>query len=158
MAQHLEQPPLLPPRQQQQPKDRQCKSTGSRRWRRVANQTFLPEAVTLKDKTLLTLQQLKRTQHDWPRIRGHSRHSQKPLLSLVRNSFLIAVCTTTDCFPVLASPAKPRNAASKFDAASTGNRTVGQIPRRSTTLYEKTSSTEKTNASTDNTWVDGDSF
>lgn len=49
------------------------------------------------------------------------------------------------------SPAKPRAALNKFDASSSGNRTVGQIPRRSTTLYEKTSSTEKTNSSTDNT-------
>lgn len=48
----------------------------------------------------------------------------------------------------LASPVKPRSSAtSKFDP-SNGNRTVGpsgMIPRRSTTLYEKTSSTEKTN-------------
>ncbi|KAG5668120.1 hypothetical protein PVAND_016073 [Polypedilum vanderplanki] len=55
------------------------------------------------------------------------------------------------------SPVKPRSTATKYDAASSGNRTVGPasggglIPRRSTTLYEKTSSTEKTNASTDNT-------
>lgn len=51
-------------------------------------------------------------------------------------------------FPALASPVKPRGSAtSKFDP-SNGNRTVGpsgMIPRRSTTLYEKTSSTEKTN-------------
>lgn len=49
------------------------------------------------------------------------------------------------------SPAKPRTTMNKFDVASSGNRTVGLIPRRSTTLYEKTSSTEKTNASTDST-------
>lgn len=45
------------------------------------------------------------------------------------------------------SPAKPRS-STKFDPTN-GNRTVGpsgMIPRRSTTLYEKTSSTEKTNA------------
>ncbi|XP_037917781.1 serine/threonine-protein kinase MARK2 isoform X14 [Hermetia illucens] len=45
----------------------------------------------------------------------------------------------------ITSPAKPR--ASKYDPPN-GNRTVGpsgMIPRRSTTLYEKTSSTEKTN-------------
>ncbi|XP_055921744.1 MAP/microtubule affinity-regulating kinase 3 isoform X10 [Eupeodes corollae] len=44
------------------------------------------------------------------------------------------------------SPAKPRS-SSKYDPTN-GNRTVGpsgMIPRRSTTLYEKTSSTEKTN-------------
>lgn len=51
------------------------------------------------------------------------------------------------------SPAKPRTAINKFDSASSGNRTAGLIPRRSTTLYEKTSSNEKTNASTDNTMV-----
>ncbi|KRG04942.1 MAP/microtubule affinity-regulating kinase 3 isoform X20 [Drosophila mojavensis] len=53
--------------------------------------------------------------------------------------------TTTDTS--LNSPAKPRTAA-KYDPTN-GNRTVsgtsGIIPRRSTTLYEKTSSTEKTN-------------
>lgn len=47
-----------------------------------------------------------------------------------------------------ASPAKPRTtSASKYDPTN-GNRTVGPsgvMPRRSTTLYEKTSSTEKTN-------------
>ncbi|KAH8398586.1 hypothetical protein KR222_005348 [Zaprionus bogoriensis] len=46
----------------------------------------------------------------------------------------------------LNSPAKPRT-TTKFDP-NNGNRTVsgtGIIPRRSTTLYEKTSSTEKTN-------------
>ncbi|KAI8038428.1 hypothetical protein M5D96_008326 [Drosophila gunungcola] len=49
--------------------------------------------------------------------------------------------------PTLNSPAKPRT-ATKYDPTN-GNRTVsgtsGIIPRRSTTLYEKTSSTEKTN-------------
>ncbi|XP_017837099.1 serine/threonine-protein kinase MARK2 isoform X4 [Drosophila busckii] len=53
--------------------------------------------------------------------------------------------TTTDTS--LNSPAKPRTTA-KYDPTN-GNRTVsgtsGIIPRRSTTLYEKTSSTEKTN-------------
>ncbi|SPP75456.1 MAP/microtubule affinity-regulating kinase 3 isoform X20 [Drosophila guanche] len=53
--------------------------------------------------------------------------------------------TTTDT--TLNSPAKPRT-ATKYDPTN-GNRTVsgtsGIIPRRSTTLYEKTSSTEKTN-------------
>ncbi|XP_023171822.2 serine/threonine-protein kinase MARK2 isoform X15 [Drosophila hydei] len=53
--------------------------------------------------------------------------------------------TTTDTS--LNSPAKPRTTA-KYDPTN-GNRTVGGtsgiIPRRSTTLYEKTSSTEKTN-------------
>lgn len=53
------------------------------------------------------------------------------------------------------SPVKPRATITKYDAASNVNRTVGPagglIPRRSTTLYEKTSSTEKTNVSTDNT-------
>lgn len=42
---------------------------------------------------------------------------------------------------------KPRSSTAKFDPGN-GNRTVGpsgMIPRRSTTLYEKTSSTEKTN-------------
>lgn len=50
-------------------------------------------------------------------------------------------------FIALNSPAKPRT-TTKFDP-NNGNRTVsgtsGIIPRRSTTLYEKTSSTEKTN-------------
>lgn len=58
----------------------------------------------------------------------------------------------------ISSPAKPRTTSTttgKFDP-SNGNRTVGpsaggMMPRRSTTLYEKTSSTEKTNATTDNT-------
>ncbi|XP_021704678.1 MAP/microtubule affinity-regulating kinase 3 isoform X22 [Aedes aegypti] len=58
----------------------------------------------------------------------------------------------------ISSPAKPRTtstATGKFDP-SNGNRTVGpsaggMMPRRSTTLYEKTSSTEKTNATTDST-------
>ncbi|XP_051861193.1 MAP/microtubule affinity-regulating kinase 3 isoform X8 [Drosophila albomicans] len=53
--------------------------------------------------------------------------------------------TTTDTS--LNSPAKPRT-TTKYDPTN-GNRTVsgtsGIIPRRSTTLYEKTSSTEKTN-------------
>ncbi|XP_070139777.1 MAP/microtubule affinity-regulating kinase 3 isoform X15 [Drosophila kikkawai] len=53
--------------------------------------------------------------------------------------------TTADT--TLNSPAKPRT-ATKYDPTN-GNRTVsgtsGIIPRRSTTLYEKTSSTEKTN-------------
>ncbi|XP_070507975.1 serine/threonine-protein kinase MARK2-like isoform X3 [Chironomus tepperi] len=53
------------------------------------------------------------------------------------------------------SPVKPHATITKYDAASNVNRTVGPagglIPRRSTTLYEKTSSTEKTNVSTDNT-------
>lgn len=47
----------------------------------------------------------------------------------------------------VSSPAKPRS-TTKFDPTN-GNRTVGpsgMIPRRSTTIYEKTSSTEKTNA------------
>lgn len=55
-------------------------------WRQTANQAFLSEAVTLKDKTRLMPQRLKRTQLAWPRIKGHSRHSQKPQLSLVRSS------------------------------------------------------------------------
>jgi len=50
-------------------------------------------------------------------------------------------------FTALNSPAKPRT-VTKYDPTN-GNRTVsgtsGIIPRRSTTLYEKTSSTEKTN-------------
>lgn len=61
--------------------------------------------------------------------------------------------------PALNSPAKPRT-ATKYDPTN-GNRTVsgtsGIIPRRSTTLYEKTSSTEKTNvipAETKYVWVD----
>ncbi|XP_043066291.1 MAP/microtubule affinity-regulating kinase 3 isoform X18 [Drosophila bipectinata] len=53
--------------------------------------------------------------------------------------------TTADT--TLNSPAKPRT-ATKYDPTN-GNRSVsgtsGIIPRRSTTLYEKTSSTEKTN-------------
>ncbi|KRF98139.1 uncharacterized protein Dwil_GK15874, isoform C [Drosophila willistoni] len=53
--------------------------------------------------------------------------------------------TTTDT--TLNSPAKPRT-TTKYDPTN-GNRTVsgtsGIIPRRSTTLYDKTSSTEKTN-------------
>uniref|UniRef100_A0A1L8DKU2 MAP/microtubule affinity-regulating kinase 3 n=1 Tax=Nyssomyia neivai TaxID=330878 RepID=A0A1L8DKU2_9DIPT len=47
----------------------------------------------------------------------------------------------------ISSPAKPRSSVTKYDPTN-GNRTVGpsgMIPRRSTTLYEKTSSTEKTN-------------
>lgn len=57
----------------------------------------------------------------------------------------------------ISSPAKPRTTSttsSKFDP-SNGSRTVGPsaglMPRRSTTLYEKTSSTEKTNSTTDST-------
>ncbi|XP_065091782.1 serine/threonine-protein kinase MARK1-like isoform X3 [Ochlerotatus camptorhynchus] len=59
----------------------------------------------------------------------------------------------------ISSPAKPRTTSTttgKFDP-SNGNRTVGPsaglMPRRSTTLYEKTSSTEKTNATTDSTFI-----
>ncbi|XP_055590886.1 mucin-5AC-like [Uranotaenia lowii] len=59
----------------------------------------------------------------------------------------------------ISSPAKPRTTStvsSKFDP-SNGNRTVGpsagMMPRRSTTLYEKTSSTEKTNATTDSAFI-----
>lgn len=57
----------------------------------------------------------------------------------------------------ISSPAKPRTTSTtsgKFDP-SNGSRTVGPsaglMPRRSTTLYEKTSSTEKTNSTTDST-------
>lgn len=65
----------------------------------------------------------------------------------------------------ISSPAKPRTtstAAGKFDP-SNGNRTVGpsaggMMPRRSTTLYEKTSSTEKTNATTDSAMVNRNSL
>ncbi|XP_062558558.1 serine/threonine-protein kinase MARK2-like isoform X12 [Armigeres subalbatus] len=65
----------------------------------------------------------------------------------------------------ISSPAKPRTTSTttgKFDP-SNGNRTVGpsaggMMPRRSTTLYEKTSSTEKTNATTDNTMVNRNSL
>ncbi|XP_021704656.1 serine/threonine-protein kinase MARK2 isoform X8 [Aedes aegypti] len=65
----------------------------------------------------------------------------------------------------ISSPAKPRTtstATGKFDP-SNGNRTVGpsaggMMPRRSTTLYEKTSSTEKTNATTDSTMVNRNSL
>ncbi|XP_055620460.1 serine/threonine-protein kinase MARK1-like isoform X23 [Toxorhynchites rutilus septentrionalis] len=59
----------------------------------------------------------------------------------------------------ISSPAKPRTASTtggKFDP-SNGPRTVGpsagMMPRRSTTLYEKTSSTEKTNSTTDPTFI-----
>ncbi|XP_067627699.1 serine/threonine-protein kinase MARK2 isoform X3 [Eurosta solidaginis] len=54
--------------------------------------------------------------------------------------------TTADA--TLNSPAKPRT-STKYDTTNTNRTTVGpsgMIPRRSTTLYEKTSSTEKTNA------------
>ncbi|XP_055715138.1 uncharacterized protein LOC129809346 [Phlebotomus papatasi] len=47
----------------------------------------------------------------------------------------------------ISSPAKPRSSTTKYDPTN-GNRTVGpsgMIPRRSTTLYEKTLSSEKTN-------------
>lgn len=64
----------------------------------------------------------------------------------------------------ISSPAKPRTTSTitgKFDP-SNGNRTVGPsaglMPRRSTTLYEKTSSTEKTNATTDSTMVNRNSL
>lgn len=64
----------------------------------------------------------------------------------------------------ISSPAKPRTtstASSKFDP-SNGSRTVGPsaglMPRRSTTLYEKTSSTEKTNSTTDSTMVNRNSL
>uniref|UniRef100_A0A182MLI9 Uncharacterized protein n=1 Tax=Anopheles culicifacies TaxID=139723 RepID=A0A182MLI9_9DIPT len=58
----------------------------------------------------------------------------------------------------ISSPAKARTTSSststKYDP-SNGSRTVGPsaglMPRRSTTLYEKTSSTEKTNSTTDPT-------
>uniref|UniRef100_A0A182X092 non-specific serine/threonine protein kinase n=1 Tax=Anopheles quadriannulatus TaxID=34691 RepID=A0A182X092_ANOQN len=60
----------------------------------------------------------------------------------------------------ISSPAKARTTSSststKYDP-SNGSRTVGPsaglMPRRSTTLYEKTSSTEKTNSTTDPTFV-----
>lgn len=61
----------------------------------------------------------------------------------MHHAFLFAL------FSAAPSPVKPRT-VSKYDPAN-GNRTVGPssgggiIPRRSTTLYEKTSSTEKTN-------------
>uniref|UniRef100_A0A8W7P6Y0 non-specific serine/threonine protein kinase n=1 Tax=Anopheles coluzzii TaxID=1518534 RepID=A0A8W7P6Y0_ANOCL len=62
----------------------------------------------------------------------------------------------------ISSPAKARTTSSststKYDP-SNGSRTVGPsaglMPRRSTTLYEKTSSTEKTNSTTDPTNVGG---
>ncbi|XP_070508420.1 serine/threonine-protein kinase MARK2-like isoform X9 [Chironomus tepperi] len=63
--------------------------------------------------------------------------------------------STTESSTSATSPVKPHATITKYDAASNVNRTVGPagglIPRRSTTLYEKTSSTEKTNVSTDNT-------
>lgn len=58
---------------------------------------------------------------------------------------------------IASSPAKPRNTY-KYEP-SNGARTVGpssgmNIPRRSTTLYEKNAlDTEKSNVSTDNTYV-----
>jgi hypothetical protein len=65
---------------------------------------------------------------------------------------ILLFCKISDLDNIL-SPAKPR-VTSKFDNNS-GARTVGHIggimPRRSTTLYEKTASTEKTNAPTDPT-------
>uniref|UniRef100_A0A1Q3FXI5 MAP/microtubule affinity-regulating kinase 3 n=1 Tax=Culex tarsalis TaxID=7177 RepID=A0A1Q3FXI5_CULTA len=64
----------------------------------------------------------------------------------------------------ISSPAKPRTTSTtsgKFDP-SNGSRTVGPsaglMPRRSTTLYEKTSSTEKTNSTTDSTMVNRNSL
>lgn len=62
--------------------------------------------------------------------------------------FIKSINIICSCFLIaLNSPAKPRT-TTKFDP-NNGNRTVsgtsGIIPRRSTTLYEKTSSTEKTN-------------
>ncbi|XP_058837263.1 serine/threonine-protein kinase MARK2-like isoform X6 [Topomyia yanbarensis] len=59
----------------------------------------------------------------------------------------------------ISSPVKPRTTGTtsgKFDP-SNGSRTVGpsagMMPRRSTTLYEKTSSTEKTNSTADSTFI-----
>ncbi|XP_055529069.1 serine/threonine-protein kinase MARK1-like isoform X7 [Wyeomyia smithii] len=59
----------------------------------------------------------------------------------------------------ISSPVKPRTTnttSGKFDP-SNGARTVGPsaglMPRRSTTLYEKTSSTEKTNSTADSTFI-----
>uniref|UniRef100_A0A453Z021 MAP/microtubule affinity-regulating kinase 3 n=1 Tax=Anopheles gambiae TaxID=7165 RepID=A0A453Z021_ANOGA len=65
----------------------------------------------------------------------------------------------------ISSPAKARTTSSststKYDP-SNGSRTVGPsaglMPRRSTTLYEKTSSTEKTNSTTDPTMVNRNSL
>lgn len=57
---------------------------------------------------------------------------------------------------ISSSPAKPRS-ASKYEP-SNGARTVGpssglNIPRRSTTIYEKNASNEKTNVTTDTAYV-----
>ncbi|XP_058465620.1 serine/threonine-protein kinase MARK1-like isoform X11 [Malaya genurostris] len=59
----------------------------------------------------------------------------------------------------ISSPVKPRTTgttSNKFDP-SNGSRTVGpsagMMPRRSTTLYEKTSSTEKTNSTADSAFI-----
>ncbi|XP_053684497.1 serine/threonine-protein kinase MARK2-like isoform X2 [Sabethes cyaneus] len=64
----------------------------------------------------------------------------------------------------ISSPVKPRTTnttSGKFDP-SNGARTVGPsaglMPRRSTTLYEKTSSTEKTNSTADSTMVNRNSL
>lgn len=64
----------------------------------------------------------------------------------------------------ISSPAKPRTTSTtsgKFDP-SNGSRTVGPsaglMPRRSTTLYEKTSSTEKTNSTADSAMVNRNSL
>lgn len=71
------------------------------------------------------------------------------------NIFLLFSLSLASSHTAISSP-KPRYTP-KYDPTNSSNRpsaTVSMMPRRSTTLYEKTSSTEKTNAiSTDSKYV-----
>lgn len=111
-------------------------------------------AATLSDRTQSTRLRLRRTQRDWPLkirdpLRPHKRCSprQTPVSANIMIDEMSKETNINTEFTALNSPAKPRT-ATKYDPTN-GNRTVsgtsGIIPRRSTTLYEKTSSTEKTN-------------
>lgn len=117
------------------------------------------EAVTSNDRIQLTQLQLKRTQLVWHQINDQHQLNRKQchlltvsiIINCPNSSLLTRRLRYYLSFRLTAvpSPAKPRT-TSKYDPAN-GNRTVGPssgggiIPRRSTTLYEKTSSTEKTN-------------
>lgn len=121
--------------------------------KRNVNHDLILEAATSKDRTQLIRQQSKKTLRGWHlKTKGLFQLNLNPP-SQVRSSLKLLGMLPQFVKFLLASssPAKPRTTINKFDTTSSTNRTVGMIPRRSTTLYEKTSSNEKTNASADNT-------
>lgn len=107
------------------------------------------DAATIKENTTRLATQNQRPVSAQPKTTTESGEIQKLTVRIFFKYLEFPAASAT-------SPVKPRTAlTTKYDGTASGNRTVGPagglIPRRSTTLYEKTSSTEKTNVSTDNT-------